>query len=74
MKHYLLSICLSRQFLELEHQQQQQEAEENYLTLLKTDNLSVVTNEEMFECPICTIGIDPGDGIRLRGCLHTICM
>ena len=74
MKLSLLLIYLSWQFLELEHQQQQQEAEENYLRLLKTDKLSVVTNEEMFECPICLTNIDPGDGIRLRGCLHTICM
>ena len=74
MKLSLLSIYLSWQFLELEHQQEQLEAEENYLRLLKTDKLSVVTNEEMFKCPICLTDIDPGDGIRLRGCLHTICM
>ena len=57
----------------MERQKEKEQALENYLKLLNTDVVPVVTNEEEFECPVCYNDIDPGDGIRLRGCLHMVC-
>ena len=53
---------------------QRQEAEKNYRDLLNTDAVPVVLNEEEFECPVCFTDINPGEGIRLRDCLHMVCM
>ena len=60
-------------FLENEEREKKEQAQRNYLDLLNTDNESIVTNNEPFDCPVCFTEIDPGDGIRLRGCLHMIC-
>ena len=57
----------------MERQKEKEQAQENYMKLLNTDVVPVVTNEENFECPVCATDIDPGDGIRLRGCLHMVC-
>ncbi|XP_040581717.1 ranBP-type and C3HC4-type zinc finger-containing protein 1 [Lepeophtheirus salmonis] len=37
------------------------------------DNLDLIPNAEMFECLICYLEIEPGDGVMLRECLHTFC-
>ena len=37
------------------------------------DNDDIVTNTEKFDCSICLMPQDPGDGIVLRECLHTFC-
>lgn len=57
----------------MERQKEKEQAQENYMKLLNTDVVPVVTNEEEFECPVCTTDIDPDAGIRLRGCLHMVC-
>ena len=62
------------QFLENEKLMERQQAEKNYRDLLNTDSVPVVLNEEKFECPVCFNDIDPGEGIRLRDCLHMVCM
>ncbi|XP_019850766.1 PREDICTED: ranBP-type and C3HC4-type zinc finger-containing protein 1-like [Amphimedon queenslandica] len=61
-------------FLENERLMQRQQAEKNYKDYLNTDAVPVVLNEEEFECPVCFTDIDPGEGIRLRDCLHMVCM
>jgi hypothetical protein len=37
------------------------------------ENLDVIPNVEMFECVVCFLEIEPGDGVVLRECLHTFC-
>ncbi len=39
----------------------------------KLDDLDVIPNAEPFECIICYLDIEPGDGVVLRECLHTFC-
>ena len=34
---------------------------------------NLVPNEEEFECPICYVPIDVGQGVKLRECLHHCC-
>ena len=47
---------------------------ENFQALLQAEEEdALVTNEKEFDCPICLIPIDPGEGVRLRGCLHQFC-
>jgi hypothetical protein len=62
-----------RLFLEQEKERQKQEAQQNYLNLLNTDVVPVVTNNEVFTCPVCITEIEPEEGIRLRNCLHLVC-
>jgi hypothetical protein len=37
------------------------------------ENLDVIPNAETFECVVCFLEIEPGDGVVLRECLHTFC-
>lgn len=37
------------------------------------ENLDIIPNAETFECTICYLDIEPGDGVVLRECLHTFC-
>lgn len=37
------------------------------------ENLDVIPNAETFECLVCFLEIEPGDGAVLRECLHTFC-
>ncbi|XP_059615360.1 uncharacterized protein LOC132260947 isoform X2 [Phlebotomus argentipes] len=41
--------------------------------LLNLDNADLVANIETFECPICFMKFQPGEGAILRDCLHTFC-
>ena len=47
-----------------------QDALTNYKAL---DDLDIIPNAEAFECLICMMDIEPGDGVVLRECLHTFC-
>lgn len=38
------------------------------------DELSYVKNTDEFDCPICFVPCDVGDGIKLRDCLHQFCL
>jgi len=37
------------------------------------ENLDIIPNAETFECTICYLDVEPGDGVMLRECLHTFC-
>ena len=39
----------------------------------KLDDLDIIPNAEPFECIVCYLDIEPGDGVVLRECLHTFC-
>jgi len=39
----------------------------------KLDDLDIIPNVEGFECLVCLLDIEPGDGVVLRECLHTFC-
>ena len=61
-------------------QQQQQEVEEeekkaakNLEAYKQLENLDIIPNAENFECTICYLDTEPGDGVVLRECLHTFC-
>ena len=47
---------------------------ENNLDAYKQlENLDIIPNAETFECAVCFLDIEPGDGVVLRECLHTFC-
>ncbi|MCJ8744494.1 hypothetical protein PDJAM_G00119410 [Pangasius djambal] len=50
-----------------------EEREKNFLSLLETDNLDLVSNTEEICCPICCEQIQAGEGATLRECLHSFC-
>eukprot|EP00092_Neocalanus_flemingeri_P006993 GFUD01007550.1.p1 GENE.GFUD01007550.1~~GFUD01007550.1.p1 ORF type:complete len:926 (+),score=211.08 GFUD01007550.1:283-3060(+) len=37
------------------------------------ENLDIIPNAENFECTVCFLDTEPGDGVVLRECLHTFC-
>ena len=49
------------------------QAQENYAAMMAMAEKNLVPNEEQFECPICYIPIDAGQGVKLRECLHHCC-
>ena len=50
-----------------------EKAEERYREMVNADNAELVTNPEPFECQICYLDVEAGDGIVLRDCLHQFC-
>ncbi|KAK1156282.1 ranBP-type and C3HC4-type zinc finger-containing protein 1-like [Acipenser oxyrinchus oxyrinchus] len=46
---------------------------QNFQSLLDTDLLSLVPNSEELDCPVCFSTIEPGEGVTLRECLHSVC-
>ena len=47
---------------------------ENNLDAYKQlENLDIIPNAETFECTICFMETEPGDGVVLRECLHIFC-
>uniref|UniRef100_A0A667YLD8 RanBP-type and C3HC4-type zinc finger-containing protein 1 n=1 Tax=Myripristis murdjan TaxID=586833 RepID=A0A667YLD8_9TELE len=49
------------------------EREKNFLSLLETDDHSLVTNPGEIDCPICFGSLEPGESVMLRECLHSFC-
>ncbi|KAL5281437.1 RBCK1.2 family protein [Megaselia abdita] len=45
----------------------------HYLDLLKLDSKETVPNIDKFECPICFLEVNSGEGVILRDCLHAFC-
>ncbi|KAG7478299.1 hypothetical protein MATL_G00078960 [Megalops atlanticus] len=58
----------------LQYQQAlEDERQKNFMSLLQTDEHSLVPNTEEVDCPICYGTILPGEGATLRECLHNFC-
>ena len=56
-----------------ENERKERERVENYQRLMQAEDEPIVTNEAEFECPVCITDIPPGEGLRLKSCLHMIC-
>ncbi|XP_030388843.1 ranBP-type and C3HC4-type zinc finger-containing protein 1 isoform X1 [Gopherus evgoodei] len=54
-------------------QVREQQKIENYQHLLQVDGQSLVPANEVIECPICFVTLQPGEGVTLRECLHSFC-
>lgn len=50
-----------------------QPSEYEELLTLEEGDLDLVENSDMFECPICFVTYEKGEGVRLRECLHVFC-
>ena len=58
----------------VEGKEKKEVKKENNLDAYKQlENLDIIPNAETFECTICFIETEPGDGVVLRECLHTFC-
>ncbi|KAH0619304.1 hypothetical protein JD844_019276 [Phrynosoma platyrhinos] len=51
----------------------EQQKQTNYQELLQLDGQSLVPADEVVECPICFVAVEPGEGVTLRECLHSFC-
>ena len=64
---------------QLEQKQEEEEKEEekkaggNLEAYRQLENLDIIPNADNFECTICYLDTEPGDGVVLRECLHTFC-
>jgi RanBP-type and C3HC4-type zinc finger-containing protein 1 len=62
--------------LQITAEERQQEAEkhhQHYLQLVDLDNTDLVSNVEPFECSVCIVQYEAGEGVVLRECLHIFC-
>ncbi|XP_051887179.1 ranBP-type and C3HC4-type zinc finger-containing protein 1-like [Pristis pectinata] len=41
--------------------------------MLETDEQNLISASEEFECPICYVTLEHGEGVTLRECLHSFC-
>ena len=54
--------------------QQEEEKKNNLAEQYKQlENLDLIPNAETFECRVCYMDTEPGDGAVLRECLHSFC-
>lgn len=60
---------------EMQEKERQKEADKNpvLLLLLDADNHDFIEFTEPFECPVCFVDIEVGDGVVLKNCLHKFC-
>ena len=62
------------QYAEEQKKREERERVRNFQALLQAEEEeALVTNDEAFDCPICLTDVEPGEGVRLRGCLHLFC-
>merc|ERR1719250_66295 len=50
-----------------------EEKKNNLDAYKQLENLDLIPNAENFECTVCFLDTEPGDGVVLRECLHTFC-
>uniref|UniRef100_A0A3Q0QT78 RanBP-type and C3HC4-type zinc finger-containing protein 1 n=1 Tax=Amphilophus citrinellus TaxID=61819 RepID=A0A3Q0QT78_AMPCI len=55
------------------HQAREEERRQNFARLVMMDGQDLVPNPESVECRICYAGLQPGEGVLLRECLHCFC-
>ena len=59
---------------ELQEQERQlQLREDNYQKLMEAADQDLLEVDHEFECSICIMDVDVGDGVMLRECLHSFC-
>ena len=59
---------------EADNKEKPKEEKKNNLDAYKQlENLDIIPNAENFECTVCFLDTEPGDGVVLRECLHTFC-
>lgn len=46
---------------------------QDYMRLVELDGQDLVPSMEAFECSVCFLGVEPGQGVLLRDCLHMFC-
>ena len=69
-----LDFLLSLIKAERTRQQEEEVArEQNFVTLLQTAQQSLIPNQDEFDCGICFVTVEPGEGVVLRECLHRFC-
>lgn len=74
LRSYVISFFSSSSQAERTRQQEEEMARErNFTTLLQTAQQSLIPNPEEFDCGICYVPVDPGEGVVLRECLHRFC-
>ena len=62
--------------LQMERRQKHEEAQERAQALtrvIEIEQQDLVWCSESFDCPICFVEIEAGEGIMLRDCLHLFC-
>ncbi|XP_077993540.1 ranBP-type and C3HC4-type zinc finger-containing protein 1-like isoform X2 [Glandiceps talaboti] len=67
------NIELLQQAQRQEEQQRLQQRQVNFMNLMAAEGNELIANVEEFDCPICFMPVDPGEGVILRECLHTFC-
>lgn len=74
LRSYVISFFFSSSQAERMRQEEEEMARErNFTTLLQTAQQSLIPNPEEFDCGICYVPVDPGEGVVLRECLHRFC-
>ncbi|KDR15364.1 RanBP-type and C3HC4-type zinc finger-containing protein 1 [Zootermopsis nevadensis] len=56
-----------------ERQRDAEKQHQHYLQLVDLDNTDLVPNVEPFECSVCIVQYEAGEGVVLRECLHVFC-
>ncbi|KAI6655004.1 RanBP-type and C3HC4-type zinc finger-containing protein 1-like isoform X3 [Oopsacas minuta] len=56
-----------------EHERLLIERETNYQQLMNAADQDLIEVPNEFECSICLVDVDVGDGVMLRECLHSFC-
>ena len=56
-----------------EKEEEEKKAAKNLEAYKQLENLDIIPNADNFECTICYLDTEPGDGVVLRECLHTFC-
>lgn len=54
-------------------QREREQVVQNYQDLLNMDDQDLVLNREPFDCPVCLVDYESGEGVVLRECIHTFC-
>lgn len=49
------------------------ETKTDYESLLALNDVHLIQNVEQFECPVCFVDFDVGEGVTLQECLHSFC-
>ncbi|XP_068693963.1 ranBP-type and C3HC4-type zinc finger-containing protein 1-like [Montipora foliosa] len=65
--------ALFQQAEQTRQREAQIERQRNLDTLLQTAQQSIIPNQEEFDCGICFVPVEPGEGVVLRECLHRFC-